>query len=76
MTSSRILQRENLDTSDDVSPVQFLFAQLEMHCFSPYFPCTRGATGLEAAVCIGEYLNLNKTLNVKLKELSFLPDAV
>lgn len=35
-----------------------------------------GAMGLEAAVCIRDYLDLNNTLNVKLKDLSFSPDAV
>lgn len=60
-----------------------------MYCFSPS-PRTHDATGLEAAVCKGEYLHLNKNpmnpaqnANPKTphrmqncQELSFGPDTV
>lgn len=73
-----ILQRQNLKKSRIFfHPLKFLFVESEIHCFSPYFPCTQSAMGLETAVCIGEYLNLNKNIMAtKRKTDSSFPPAL
>lgn len=78
MMHSRNLQRENLKKSRIFfHPLKFLFVESEIHCFSPYFPCTQSAMGLETAVCIGEYLNLNKNIMAtKRKTDSSFPPAL
>lgn len=70
----RIPQRKILKKSGlFFTPLKFLFVELEIHCF---LTSLAHRVPWSLKVCIGEYLNLNKTItSIKLKTDSSFPPA-